>query len=469
MKLDTKSLKIRLWLYFILFTSLILVLIWLLQIVLLQSTYEGMKESEMKKLAAQIGEAIPGGEVAGRINELSFKNSLLVYVFDADGAVLYTSEDQPGFGRPHRPGLKNAPQFIQQIEASTDKTYLQKSDTPEFKSMTLTLGAKIETEDNKTYYLYIASPLDPVNSTTSILQRQLFYVTIGTLLLGFGIAFFIARKLSRPISNISNTAKKLAVGNYAVHFEGGDYSEIDELAQTLNYTAQELNKVETLRRELVANVSHDLRTPLTMIKAYGEMIRDLSGDNPEKRSAHLQVIIDEADRLTALVSDLLDLSKIQAGNIELTLTECNLSVLVKGVIKSFQWLSEQQGYRFLQEIEADIIVEVDEVRMAQVIYNFIGNAVNYTGDDKQIHITLAKQDGQAYFAVTDTGKGIPREQKAWIWERYYKSSETHKRAVVGTGLGLSIVRDVLNRLNATYGVESEVGNGSTFWFRLKLR
>ncbi len=174
------------------------------------------------------------------------------------------------------------------------------------------------TEDQNhaiSYILYIVSPLYPVKSTISILRVQLVYITVIAALLALTLALYLARRISRPIKEITHSAAEMGKGNYGVKFKGGHYSEIVELADTLTNASRELEKTDMYQKDLIANVSHDLRTPLTMIKSYAEMIRDLSGDNPEKREAHLNVIIDETNRLNTLVNDMLNMSKMQSRSI----------------------------------------------------------------------------------------------------------------------------------------------------------
>ena len=218
-----------------------------------------------------------------------------------------------------------------------------------------------------------------------------------------------------------------------------------------------------MQKELIANVSHDFRTPLTMIKAYASMIREISGDNKEKRDAHAGIIIDEADRLSALVEDVLDLSKLRSGVGLQAPTVFNLSETVYRIADRFAYLKVTLGYVFECEIEEDLYAFADRERIEQVIYNLIGNAVNYTGEDKTVRIRLFRAHGGARIEVEDTGSGIAEEEKQTIWERYYRSKEAHKRPVKGTGLGLSIVKSILVRQGCPFGVESELGKGSTFW------
>lgn len=170
--------------------------------------------------------------------------------------------------------------------------------------------------------LMLNSTITPVNTTVDTLRVQLLCLTVIMLLLSIFLALFMSKKISKPIIKINNSAKQLALGNYDISFEGKGYLEVSELNETLNYAAKELSKTEKLRQELIANISHDLRTPLTLITGYAEVMRDLPGENSPE---NVQVIIDEAKRLSSLVNDVLDISKLQSGAQALTITAFNLS------------------------------------------------------------------------------------------------------------------------------------------------
>jgi signal transduction histidine kinase len=287
------------------------------------------------------------------------------------------------------------------------------------------------------------------------------------VLLSLVIAILLSFHISKPIIQISNTAKKISDGDLNVEFEERGYKEISELSKTLNYTVQEITKSEKLQRELIANVSHDLRTPLTMISAYSEVMRDLPGENTPE---NVQVIIDEAKRLTNLVNDLLDTSKLQAGVTEAKMKEYNLTAGIKSVMERYAKLVEQDGYdiEFKYE-EEEVIVEADEFKIYQVLYNLVNNAINYTGEDKKVTVKQIVNGGIVRIEVTDTGEGIAPDKLDSVWDRYYKIDKTHKRAVMGTGLGLSIVKNIIKLHDGNYGVKSVVGEGSTFWFELKVK
>ena len=229
---------------------------------------------------------------------------------------------------------------------------------------------------------------------------------------------------------------------------------------------RELAKTEKFQRELLANISHDLRTPLTMIIAYAEIMRDLPGENTPE---NVQVVIDESKRLTALVNDMLDVSKLQAGVLTLDRKEYDLTESIRSVLDRFAKLTEQDGYTIQFEYQEHVLVEADEYKINQVVYNLINNAINYTGENRTVWVRQIQLGGIVRIEVIDSGIGIEKAELPYVWERYYKVDKTHKRAVMGTGLGLSIVKNILKLHDANYGVNSEVGQGSVFWFELRVQ
>lgn len=314
-------------------------------------------------------------------------------------------------------------------------------------------------------YVLVTYSLTIVHGTVKTLQIYLIIVGVIVLLGSLLVTYAFSQKLTRGLKSMSDTAVKLAEGDYTVKFTNADYTEMAQLSDTLNYVRDEVKKSEDFRREILANVSHDLKTPLTMIKAYASMIKEISGDNKEKREKHLQVIIDEADRLTGLVNDVLSVSKLQSNIEEINFKVFNLTELVYGIINRFGYLQESQGYNLMVDIDKDLYTRADEEKISQVIYNLLGNAANYTGKDKTVYISLkADLDGKRIkFSVRDTGKGISKEALPEIWDRYYRVKENHQRPVKGTGLGLNIVKVILQNHAFDFGVDSALGEGSTFW------
>ena len=265
---------------------------------------------------------------------------------------------------------------------------------------------------------------------------------------------------------MKNKAKEIAKGNYNITFENNEIEEINELSKTLNYACSELIKTEDLRRELLANVSHDLKTPLTMIKAYAELIRDVTHKDEEKMNKNLNVIIEETDRLNLLVNDILELSKIQSNVAPLNIEEFDLNELIKSILKRYDIYIEKENYNIEYKEKENLLIKADKKRIEQVIYNLINNAINYTGDDKKVFVQIKNEKKHIRVEIKDTGKGIEKKELEYIWDKYYKIDKTHQRVQVGTGIGLSIVKNILISHNFNYGVESKINKGTTFYFEI---
>lgn len=321
--------------------------------------------------------------------------------------------------------------------------------------------------DGKEYLLIFNTELIQMAATVKTLRLQLIMISAVILLIAIGMAAFFSRRLSKPISRMSDEASKLALGDYNVNFDGRGCRETENLSGTLNRAAYELSRLDKMQKDLIANVSHDLRTPLTMIAGYTEAMRDLPG---EATAENMQIVLDETNRLSSLVNDMLEVSRYQGGGQVLKLTAFNFTAVVRSTLERYARLRERDGYDIRFEADQDVWVKADEGRILQVIYNLINNAVNYTGDDKSVLVrqTVLQDDSgpRVMLEVIDTGNGIPAEELPLVWERYYKVNDFHKRANMGTGLGLSIVKNILLLHNAQFGVKSGQGEGSDFWFRL---
>ena len=329
------------------------------------------------------------------------------------------------------------------------------------------VSVRILTISSTPYLTILSARLTPVNATVQMIRQELIFVSIIMIILALVLAMVISRLISKPLSQMNESAKELAKGNYEVEFHDQSSLEISELGSTLNYTARQLKKTEQLQHELIANVSHDLRTPLTMIQAYAEMMRDIPGENTPE---NVQVIIDEAGHLTGMVNDLLDISKLQAGVTKLNKTHFNLTANLEAAVQRIGRMASANEFaiELLYDHEQEIFVDADEFKIYQVVYNLINNALNYSGDSRHIIVRQECTGDTVKVSVQDFGPGIAKENLPLVWERYYKVDKEHRRSSNGSGLGLAIVRKILELHHAQYGVESALGEGSTFWFCLKV-
>ena len=316
--------------------------------------------------------------------------------------------------------------------------------------------------------ILLSTILRPVGIMENVMSSQLWILFAIVIVMTAVLSYALNKIIANPIAKINAQANHLAAGNYAQDFdETNGYSEVTELAGTLNHAAEELSKADKVRNELIANVSHDLRTPLTMIEGYAEVMRDLPGENTPENA---QTILDETKRLDEMVQSLLDLSKLQGGMVPMDIKAHDYSAFVHEIADHYGHMIEKDGFILKTEIPEGITAEYDEKRIEQVLYNLLHNAVNYSAGSREIEIRVSLTDSKTVKTeIIDHGSGVKKEDLPHIWDRYYRVDKEHKRAVKGFGIGLSIVRSVLENHKAKYGVFSEYGKGSNFWFELPVK
>lgn len=440
----------------------------LIEVLFLEKFYYHFKIKETQDIASDLLDAYGTENFEETMRTIAFNNQICISIIDSRSYVRYESDVMDTRCLLH--GWYNWHNYLyplmREIKASKTGTIFKSIFDEQINMETLVLGSVIGSPDNPDGYILFNTALEPVGSAVSSLKKLLVMIAVLLLVIGFMIALFVSNRLSVPIIKITESAKRMAHGDYKTEFQGGSYKEIDELAQTLTYAEHEISKIDTMQRDLIANVSHDLRTPLTMLKAYAEMIRDLSGDNPVKRNAHLQVIIEETDRLTMLVNDILDLSKLENGSQKLESQTFDVTAWLTEICSRYKGVSEQMGYHISFTPDEPVEVTCDAGKMERVVCNLINNAINYTGEDKQVFVRQINTVEGVRIEVRDTGAGIEEDKIKKIFDKYYRS-ENHKREVVGTGLGLSIVKAILKLHNYSYGVRSKLGEGSAFWFCIK--
>lgn len=489
--IDARSIKFKTWLYFIVFAAVLMIALWIVQIFLLNNFYGTMKTAQTQSVAKEIETSFrhhDSDAFLKNIDKISDSYDMYIYVVSYDGKTTYFSPSiddyalTPGMraetdedGVPQTNSSSAIGMYASEIQALNEEMIQSgHSAYMKFKGLEnsqeiLAYGSVLSAREKEDLIVYIFSPLWPVSSTIKILTGQLIIVTIVSLILACIISIYLATRFTNPIRKIEHSAKRLAEGEYGIVFRGGHYTELSNLADTLTSASIQLEKSDLIQKDLIANVSHDLRTPLTMIKSYAEMIRDISGNDPEKRDAHLQVIIDETDRLNNLVEDLLAVSRIQSGKMTLEKSTFSLSNAAESILNTYRIKEVEEGYRFNFSCPSDFIVEGDEEKIKQVISNLISNAIKFCGSDKVINISLSRRSRSVRFSVEDHGSGISPTDLDHIWDRYYRSSSNMVRSSEGSGLGLSICKEILTLHKADFGVNSTLGEGTVFWFELNIQ
>ncbi len=482
-KRNVRTLRAKLFAYLALFVIFLLVVIWVFQVFLLSMFFEKTKQDELYSAADSITKFLNEPEkLNDEINEIVVDSMIYtrVYTVKEDGIAVRVDNQQPWAGHCYlnhatneqlqelaNKAYENGGVYYFRRTVDADDVNTPTENTSKFKINPDThkelVYVKFTESNEKMYIIMMNMIYTPLNSMVRTLNIQFLWIAV-ILLCGAGaLSGVLSYKISSPLVKMNESAKKLAKGNYDADFSGEGFKEMKELGETLNYAAMELSKTDKLRQDLLANISHDLRTPLTMITGYSEVMRDIPGENSPE---NVQVIIDESKRLTELVNDLLDLSKLQSGTAQLERSVFNITDTVRSTMYRYSALTKHEGIKIEFFAEDDVTVKADRKRILQVIYNLINNALNYSGDSKLVHVYQTVCGKKVRISVTDYGEGISEENLPQIWDRYYKIDKVHKRAMVGTGLGLSIVKEILENHEAEYGVISEQGKGSTFWFEL---
>lgn len=454
-KLKTNSFKYKTLKTLILFSCFIVIMLFT-QLRLSNWYYEKYIIRNIEKLADDISSK---ENIDGFLSNMGEMSDFCFEVIDETGKGKIYNEHAKGcvFHFPN----KNIQETMNIMKNNSNERDYYKIVNPEFKSKSLLYGIRLKNGN----YVYINGQLETLDQAARILRTQMGWFVIIVFIISIIISIFISRSITEPITDITKKASKLASGNFNTKFTHSKIKEVDELAETLNYAKNELVKMNDYRRDLMANVGHDLKTPLTLIKSYAEMVRDISYKDDDKRNKHLNVIINETDRLNELVNDIITLSQIEASNMdELEITEYDLSKQITSIVNKFEILELTENYHFNVDIPKEAMVHADKKKLNQVIYNLINNAINYTGDDQVVYIKVSKQKNEYKVEIIDTGKGIDKETIKHVWDRYYKTEKKHRRNKVGTGLGLSIVREILEKHKFKYGVNSTVGKGTNFYF-----
>ena len=444
LKIDSRSIKFKTWLYFILFAAVLMATLWVVQVFMLNNFYGTMKTAQTENVVKEIESSYRSNETkdfVSEVDDISDSYDMFIYVVSFDGKTTYFSPEAHDFALS--PGISSDSestqrQYALQIQKLNEKMLknngsaqvIFKSDED---SQDILAFARVLTSKKKeTIITYVFSPLWPVSSTIKILQNQLVIVTIISLALACLISFYLSFRITRPIRKIEKTARKLAAGEYGVVFPDGHYTEISNLSDTLTGASIELEKSCMMQKDLV--------------------------------------------------NDLLSASKLQSGKITIDRSIFNLSELTEEIIENYRGLEgyfdsnldgvvdeKDKQFHIDFDCNADFMVEGDAEKIKQVVSNFISNGIKFCGEDETVVVSIKRHGRFAKLSVEDHGSGIAPNDLEHIWDRYYRASSNMARETEGTGLGLSICKEILTLHKADFGVDSKPGEGTCFWFNMELK
>ena len=315
------------------------------------------------------------------------------------------------------------------------------------------------------YTVIFSTSLARIQEAGQVLYQMMPLIFL-ILMIGSAVASWLfSNWFTRPLTQLSLAARRMAEGDYSTRVQVNQEDELGRLAEDFNYMASEVGRTAQLQRDLIANVSHDLRTPLTLIRGYAETVRDLTGDDAQKRTQQLDIIVDETNRLSSLVNSVMELSKVSSGTDKPNRIEFDMSQLCEEVAQRYQAVCQRQGCKLELELDDQPhLVYADPAMMERVLHNLLGNALQHLGEDNLFILRLRKQDDRLRVEVEDHGPGIAKEELPSLFDRYYRSRKDQGKP--GTGLGLSITKAILQSHGFHFGVNSTLGKGSCFWFEL---
>lgn len=469
-----KSIGLKLWSGMMLLVGIVLLLLWLFQIVFLDAFYSKIEIAHLiDKSMAVISEIEKEDNITGftnssdiisSIDDFVNTNQLSLEFVDTNGNTIYQTSYSNG-NTMNMGIFKQALNEVFQM-ALSDRQAKTEITHPKFGSEIMIIGLPVHFDNSVQGAMIITVPMAPIEDTTAILKKQLGIITAILLFAAVIISFKLSKVFTKPVLNITKAAESYSIGEFDYRIRNSGKDEISLLARRMNKMGEELAKNEQLRKDLIANVSHELRTPLSLIRGYAETLRDVTGEIPEKREKQLEVIIDESERLSRIVEDILSLSQFQAGAISLEIKPFSLKEMTDRIMQRYELIRTSRNFLVIgaDTIKNNLIG--DSGRIEQVLYNLLNNAYNHTVDGSSIIIRAIDNGDFVRIAVEDSGEGIEHEELHHVFDRYYKgNSERSKR--IGTGLGLAIVKSILEMHKAQFGVDSILSKGTTFWFELK--
>lgn len=441
---------------FVGFAIIIISLLWFFQVHFFHINYEKYQVNIIKQSAEKIKNTSLDN-LDDTLEEIAYENDICVQYFGDKGTKNYNTKNKMCM-------LENSNNMTTKFKfdlLKEENQFVKLEGLNGHKSIIYAL----DLGNNK--YVFLNTTLEDLSAATTLLKNQMIYISIFIIFLAIVLAIFISKQFNKPILRITDKAKEMSKGNYDLEFDDSSIEELRELSSVLSVAASEMQETDELRRDLLANVSHDLKTPLTMIKAYAEKVRDISYKEASKRNKDLSVIIEESDRLNMLVNDLVEMSKIDQRKSTVKLTKYDLKDQITEVMKRYDLVQEKEGYTINVNMpDVDLLVKLDRRKMDQVFYNLINNALEHSGDDKLVEVDIKLRRDIITVKIKNYGKPIKKEEIPLVWNRYYTKEKNHKRNTIGTGIGLSIVKDVFEMHDIKYGVESDEKNGTIFSFVL---
>lgn len=417
-------------------------------------------------LSSSLSEIIAVNRLSNEIRVLYEYLDSSVFVVDKNHVVTVTS---PDIAHIHNKQIDiNKVPEVQQVIMGNQIT-TQGFLSGIYQESKLTIGYPLTVQGQTVGAIFMSTSMPELQQSILDVILITAVYTILLCIIAFLLIYFTSRNISRPIKEINEAAKVIANGNFDKRIVFNSKDEVGQLAQSFNNMAESLEKQENTRREFIANISHDIRSPLTSIKGFLEAIID--GTIPkEKHDRYLKIILDECIRLNKLANNLLYVSNIHyLGKERLELKAFDINILIKETVIKFDNVIENKNIELILLLTSNnSIVLADYVKIQRVVYNLLDNAIKFTNEGGSIEIKTIDKNSKLYVSIKDTGVGISLEDQDKIFDRFYKVDSSRGKDKVGSGLGLSIVKEFIKAHNQEITINSNEGDGCEFVFTLNL-
>lgn len=497
-----RSIRTRFTMIFAGLTALIILIIWCVNNWWLESYYlidklhvleeaytkiDRIIMSEKGLASSTIGPEEEYSDISSVIRELRDKYNIAIVVYDSDNDKILISSTRDidiltEKVRRYKIGL-DMPN--NEVLVQHDNYIIQKSYDYRMKSYYMESWGFFS-DDSTTFIM--TTPLSSIRESVSLANRFLAYVGIVVIFLSSIILYFTTKRITRPIMKLSDLSAKMSNLDFEAKYVDtrGSMEEISILGNSMNLLSDRLKetigelksanlelqkdieekiKVDEMRKDFIANVSHELKTPIALIQGYAEGLTEGMAEDKDSRDYYCEVIMDEANKMNKMVRQLLTLTALEFGSSDLSMEQFNLTDLIAGVLSSASILIQQKGAKVEFTVSEPIYVWADEFKIEEVITNYLNNALNHVDGEKQIVISVRPEGKTVRVSVFNTGHQIPEEDIPNLWSKFFKVDKAHTREYGGSGIGLSIVKAIMESHHKEYGVKN-MEDGVEFWFTL---
>ncbi len=334
------------------------------------------------------------------------------------------------------------------------------------------------------------TPIEGIRDSVAIANQFLAYVGFIAVLVGALVIIYVSNKITNPILKLTEISKRMTNLDFEIKYDGKEKNEVGQLGLHINQLSENLQKtikelktaniellkdiekrdqVDEMRRELIANISHELKTPIALIQGYAEGLQEGINDDPESRDFYCEVIMDEAGKMNTMVKNIMTLSQLESGNDTVAMERFSVTDLIMNTIQSVAILTKQNNITIeCPEINEPIYVWADEFKIEEVFRNYVSNAIHHCNGEKRIQVSLVQKEKKVRVSVFNSGDPIPEESLPHLWEKFYKVDKARTREYGGSGIGLSIVKAIMESMNQEYGVIN-YNNGVEFWFEIDTK